>query len=286
MEANKEKQQQLQEQLNRIDETLTRIKSRIVIFSGKGGVGKTTVAVNLAYAFVNHHYQVGLLDADITGPNVPKMVGLEENTDLQKMQNIFMPKTKQGLKVISIAPLVPKDSPIIWRGPRRSGTIRQFLADVAWGNLDFLIADLPPGTGDEVLTVAQRMLPQIAIVVTTPQEISLTDCRRAVNMAKKLNIEKIGVIENMSGLICPHCKNEINIFDTGGGEKMAEEMGVFFLGRIPMEIETREGGDKGCPIVLANEECRTSQGFMAISENVLNFMLGESIRLQAERLEV
>lgn len=286
METNKEKQQQLQEQLNRIDETLTRRKSRIVIFSGKGGVGKTTVAVNLAYAFVNHHYKVGLLDADITGPNAPKMIGLQENTGLHKTQNFIEPQAKRGLKVISMAPLVPKDTPVIWRGPLRSGTIRQFLADVAWGNLDFLIADLPPGTGDEVLTVAQRMLPQMAIIVTTPQEVSLTDCRRAVNMAKRLKIEKIGVIENMSGFICPHCKKEIDVFGTGGGEKMAEEMGVFFLGCIPMEIETREGGDMGCPIVLANKECKTTRVFMDISESIVDLMLRESMCRHIENLKV
>ena len=151
----------------------------------------------------------------------------------------------------------------------RSSAITQFLSNVVWGNLDFLLADLPPGTGDEVLTTVQKMLPQMAIVVTTPQEISLVDCRRAVNMAKKLNIEKIGVVENMSGFICPHCGKEIDIFDTGGGEKMAREMDVIFLGRIPMELETRKGSDAGMPIVLSGKHSRTSKAFTIIAKNAI-----------------
>ncbi len=272
MNQPKDRTQQMEEQNRRIQQTLDRIKNRIVVFSGKGGVGKTTVAVNLAYALVAREKKVGLLDADITGPNVPKMIGLEGSPGVDGDSRAIAPQVKHGLNVISIAPLIPADAPVIWRGPLRSGAITQFLSDVIWGDLDFLLADLPPGTGDEVLTTAQRMLPQMAIVVTTPQEISLTDCRRAVNMAKKLNIAKVGVVENMSGLVCPHCGREIEIFGTGGGEKMADEMSAIFLGRIPMEMETREGGDTGSPIVLVNEESKTAQAFTTIAENVITLL--------------
>ncbi|MFH1941071.1 MAG: Mrp/NBP35 family ATP-binding protein [bacterium] len=259
----------MEEQNRRIEETLKRIKHRIVVFSGKGGVGKTTVAVNLAYSLLQQKLKVGLLDADITGPNVPKMIGLEGFPWIDSDKKNMLPQMKEGLQVISIAPLIPSDQPVIWRGPLRSGAITQFLSDVVWGELDFLLADLPPGTGDEVLTTAQKMLPQMAIVVTTPQEVSLIDCRRAVNMAKKLNIPIVGVVENMAGLICPHCAKEIDIFGSGGGEKMANEMGVVFLGRIPMEVETREDSDHGMPIVLSRKESKTTQAFNTIAQNVI-----------------
>ena len=259
----------MEEQNRRIEETLKRIKHRIVVFSGKGGVGKTTVAVNLAYSLLQQKLKVGLLDADITGPNVPKMIGLEGFPWIDSDKKNMLPQMKEGLQVISIAPLIPSDQPVIWRGPLRSGAITQFLSDVVWGELDFLLADLPPGTGDEVLTTAQKMLPQMAIVVTTPQEVSLIDCRRAVNMAKKLNIPIVGVVENMAGLICPHCAKEIDIFGSGGGEKMANEMGVVFLGRIPMEVETREDSDHGMPTVLSRKESKTTQAFNTIAQNVI-----------------
>jgi Mrp family chromosome partitioning ATPase len=268
MNPDSDRAKQIEEQDKRIDEVLEKIKHRIVVFSGKGGVGKTTVAVNLCYTLVGQNKQVGLLDADITGPNVPKMTGADSAPGVDEKSRQIIPQTKNGLQIISIAPMVPADQPVIWRGPLRSGTIRQFLADVVWGKLDYLLADLPPGTGDEVLTVAQKMLPQMAIIVTTPQEVSLTDCRRAVNMAKKLNIATIGVVENMSGLICPHCGKEIDIFSTGGGEKMAKQMGVEFLGRIPMEVKTRIAGDEGQPVVLSDPSSKTSEAFVRIAKKM------------------
>lgn len=267
MNVNSERMKQLEMQDQRIKNNLSKIKYRIVVFSGKGGVGKTTVSVNLAYTLVQQGLSVGLLDADITGPNVIKMVGLEGKPSITDDKKI-LPQVKDKLRIISIAPLVPADQPVIWRGPLRSGTIAQFLADVFWDNLYLLLADLPPGTGDEILTACQKMLPQIAIIVTTPQEVSLIDCRRAVNMAKKLNIKEIGVVENMAGLICPYCGNEIDFFGSGGGEAMAKEMNVHFLGRIPMEKEGRECGDAGTPIVIKYPESKTSQAFYEISRRL------------------
>jgi ATP-binding protein involved in chromosome partitioning len=209
-----------------------------------------------------------LLDADITGPNVPKMTGADSSPTVLEDSNQMIPQIKDGLSIISIEPMVPNDAPVIWRGPLRSGAIRQFLADVLWGELDFLVADLPPGTGDEVLTAVQEMHPDMAVVVTTPQELSLVDCRRAVNMAKKMEIPTIGVVENMAGLICPHCGNEIDLFGTGGGEDMAKRMKVDFLGRIPMELNNRLAGDQGKPVVLHNPESRTSEAFARIAANM------------------
>ncbi|RKY77011.1 ATP-binding protein [candidate division KSB1 bacterium] len=260
------------EQDQKIQKNLDLIKNRIVVFSGKGGVGKTTVAVNLSFALLRQGSSVGLLDADITGPNVPKMVGLNDMPGIDEKSKQIIPQIKDGLQVISIAPMIPADAPIIWRGPLRSGAITQFLSDVVWGQLDFLLADLPPGTGDEVLTTAQKMLPQMAIVVTTPQEVSLIDCRRAVNMAKKLQIKKIAVVENMSGLICPHCGKTIDLFGSGGGEKMAQEMGVAFLGKIPMEVSTRKSGDEGKPVVIENPESETGKAFLEIAKNTVSYL--------------
>jgi Mrp family chromosome partitioning ATPase len=184
----------------------------------------------------------------------------------------IMPQTKEGLQIISMAPMLPQNQPVIWRGPLRSNAIIQFLSDVVWGELDFLLADLPPGTGDEVLTTAQRMLPQMAIVVTTPQEVSLMDCRRAVNMASQLNIQTIAVIENMSGLTCPHCEKEIDLFGKGTGEQMAREMGVHFLGPVPMEVDTRKSGDDGIPVVLSKTKNRTARSFITITEKMVKLI--------------
>ncbi|MBN1893863.1 Mrp/NBP35 family ATP-binding protein [bacterium] len=268
MKPDTERAREMQEQAERIEGVLRGIKHRIVVFSGKGGVGKTTVAVNLAYALVKRAKKVGLLDADITGPNVPKMTGAVAPYAPGENPHEIHPHVREGLSIISIAPMLPEDSPVIWRGPLRSGAIRQFLADVVWGELDYLLADLPPGTGDEILTTVQEMHPQMAVVVTTPQEVSLVDCRRAVNMAKKMNIPVIGVIENMSGLICPHCGGEIDLFGTGGGKDMARRMGVAFLGRIPLEVKTRISGDQGKPVVLHDPESPVSAAFDSITQNV------------------
>lgn len=266
-----DQQKQIQEQNKRIEKNLKQIENRIVVFSGKGGVGKSTVAVNLSYALLAKKNKVGLLDADITGPNVPQMVGVTGKPEAMDRHKI-LPQIKKGLRVISIAPMIPENQPVLWRGPLRSGTINQFIGDVVWEKLDYLISDLPPGTGDEVLTATQTLKPKMAIVVTTPQEVSLLDCRRAVNMAKKLEIPNIAVVENMAGLICPNCGDEIDFFGKGGGKQMAEEMDVAYLGNIPMEKENRELGDTGKPPFLERPDSKTAESFKNIADNLENIL--------------
>ena len=263
-----EQKKLVEEQEKRISDNLKDIKHRIVVFSGKGGVGKTTVSVNLAYVLHLKGYKVGLLDADITGPNVVKMVGLKGEPFSEDGK--IIPHEKNGIKIISFASFMPPDQAVIWRGPLRSKAIEQFLGDVKWGKLDFLIADLPPGTGDEVLTIVQKMLPDMAIVVTTPQEVSLIDSRRAINMAKTMKIHDIGVVENMSGLKCPKCGYGIDLFGSGGGEHQANQLGVLFLGKIPINIEARKGADIGRPIVLHNPEADISKSMSAIAKKIEN----------------
>jgi ATP-binding protein involved in chromosome partitioning len=189
-----------------------------------------------------------LLDADVTGPDVPKMLGLED--ELHTHDRKIVPHIIHDLKVISIASLLGPHQPVIWRGPMRSKVLHQFLADVEWGRLDYLIADLPPGTGDEIISLTQKMEPDLAIIVTTPQEISLIDSARAINTAREMKVPRIAVIENMSGLICPLCGRRIDLFGSGGGQRQAEEMKVSFLGKIPIDIKAREMADCGRPVIL------------------------------------
>lgn len=262
-----EQNKKYEEEQKRILETLSKIKHRIAVFSGKGGVGKTTVGVNLAYALLMEGYATGLLDADITGPNVPKMLNVNE--DIIYLNEKIVPFEKYGAKMISIASLIKNGQPLIWRGPMRSKVINQFLADVDWGELDYLIADLPPGTGDEILTIGQEMKPDIAVVVTTPQEVSVLDAERAVNMAKKLEIPFIGIVENMSGFVCPHCSAVLNIFGEGGGKDLASLLNVHFLGSIPIDIDARILSDKGKPIVLEKPNCEVTSAFKSIA-SVIN----------------
>ena len=265
---NDEEKNILLEEQNRIEDTVSKIKHRIAVFSGKGGVGKTTVSVNLAYSLRLQGFSVGILDADITGPNVAKM--LDVNDELFVSDKTIIPYEKYGAKMISIAGSIGHGQPVIWRGPMRSKIINQFLADVEWGELDYLIADLPPGTGDEILTIVQKMKPDYAAIVTTPQEVSIIDAERAINMAKKLEIINIGVIENMSGFVCPHCSAVLNIFGEGGGERLANEFDVQFLGSIPIDIDARILGDKGTPIVLEKPDCEVSLSFKLISGLINN----------------
>jgi len=253
------------------DQPMQKIKHKILVMSNKGGVGKSTVAVNLAFGLAKKNLQVGLLDIDMHGPNIPKMLGIEDMVltgDEKRIQPVhFM----TNLKVVSMAFLLKdKGSPLIWRGPLKMGAIKQFLEDVEWGELDFMVIDSPPGTGDEPLSVVQ-LIKDIdgAIIVTTPQDLALLDSRKAVNFAKKLNMPVLGIVENMSGLDCPHCGKRIDLFKTGGGEKAAKEMGVPFLGRIPIEPGIVTSGDEGKPFLGSHSETETARLFAEIVTNVL-----------------
>jgi ATP-binding protein involved in chromosome partitioning len=240
------------------------VKNVIAVGAGKGGVGKTTVAVNLAIALAKCGGRVGIIDGDIYGPNVPIMLGMKAQltTDGQKI----VPAEKYGLKVISMGFLTQDDAPIIWRGPMLHGALQQFFREVAWGSLDYLVIDLPPGTGDVVLSLSQTVPVAGAIVVTTPQQVSLADSRRAIAMYKKLNIPPLGVIENMSYFVCPSCSYEADIFGHGGGEQMASELGVPFVGRIPIYQPIREGSDTGVPLLISEPDSPAGRAFMHAAE--------------------
>ncbi|MEW6088186.1 MAG: Mrp/NBP35 family ATP-binding protein [bacterium] len=243
-------EQEIQQE-ERLKANLAKIKNKFIVISGKGGVGKTTVSVNLAYGLAIEGYKVGVLDTDIHGPNVPKMMGIEKKRLIASESGIEPIKVLSNLKVISIALTTDdQDEPVIWRGPVKMGVINQFLSDVNWGELDYLIIDSPPGTGDEPLTVCQ-LIPDIngAIVVTTPQDVAILDSRKSVMFAKALKIPVIGIIENMSGFICPHCKEKTDLFKKGGGEKAAKDLNVPFLGSIPIEPEIVKLGDEGKPYI-------------------------------------
>jgi len=240
------------------------VKNIIAVGAGKGGVGKTTVAVNLAIALAKCGSKVGIIDGDIYGPNVPIMLGLKTQlvTDGQKI----MPAEKFGLQVISMGFLTADDAPIIWRGPMLHGALQQFFREVRWVDLDYLVIDLPPGTGDVALSLSQTVPVAGAIVVTTPQQVSLADSRRAVAMYKKLNIPTLGVVENMSYFVCPNCTHEADIFGHGGGEQMARDLSVPFLGRIPIYQPIREGSDTGVPLLVGDPDSPAGRAFMAAAE--------------------
>ncbi len=240
------------------------VKNVIAVGAGKGGVGKTTVSVNLAIALAKCGSRVGIIDGDIYGPNVPIMLGLKTQlvTDGQKI----VPAEKYGLQVISMGFLTSDDAPIIWRGPMLHGALQQFFREVRWAELDYLVIDLPPGTGDVALSLSQTVPVAGAIVVTTPQQVSLADSRRAVAMYKKLNIPTLGVIENMSHFVCPSCHHEADIFGAGGGERMAADLNIPFVGRIPIYQPIREGGDAGVPLMISEPESPAARAFMAAAE--------------------
>jgi ATP-binding protein involved in chromosome partitioning len=242
------------------------VKNVIAIGAGKGGVGKTTVAVNLAIALAKCGGRVGLIDADIYGPNVPIMLGVK--TQLTTDGEKIVPAEKFGLQVISMGFLTSDDAPIIWRGPMLHGALQQFFREVRWRDLDYMVVDLPPGTGDVALSLSQTIPVAGSVVVTTPQQVSLADSRRAVAMYKKLNIPPLGLIENMSHFVCPECQHEADIFGHGGGEKMATELGIPFLGRIPIYQPIREGSDAGVPLMISEPDSPASRAFMAAAERM------------------
>jgi len=255
-----------------IDKKMAKIKHKIVVMSGKGGVGKTTVASNLAMALALNGFTVGVIDADITGPNIPKMMGIPPdhlpNIDAEN-KRIIPVHGPLNMKIMSMAFLLQdQDTPIVWRGPLKMGAINQFLNDVEWGNLDFLVIDLPPGTSDEIISILQLVKDAKSIVVTTPQDVALLDSRKSINLGIKMTGGILGVVENMSGYECPHCGKEIDIFGKEGGKKAAQEMGVTFLGAIPLDPDIRIDSDKGSPYVVKHENAPAKKAFDEIVKNI------------------
>lgn len=269
----------------KVKRNIQKIKHKIVVMSGKGGVGKSTIATNLAFSLSMHGAEVGLLDVDITGPNIPKMLNIEDERLMSNKDGIIPIILPPHLKVMSMAFLLKdKDTPVIWRGPLKMQVIQQFLGDVVWGNLDYLIIDLPPGTGDEPLSIAQ-LIPNSsgAIIVTTPQDVALLDSRKAVNFAKALKMPVIGILENMSGLICPYCKKNIDLFKAGGGAKASKDLSVPFLGEIPIDPKIVETGDSGKPFVLEHSHSKSVNVFEGIVEKIENFVNGGEIHARRPR---
>jgi len=242
------------------------IRNIIAVGAGKGGVGKTTVAVNLAIALARLGGRVGIIDGDIYGPNVPIMLGVQ--TQLQHDGEKIMPAEKYGITAVSMGFLTSDDAPVIWRGPMLHGVVNQFFRDVRWPELDYLIVDMPPGTGDVALSLSQSVPVSGAVVVTTPQRVSLADTRRAVKMYEKLNAPVLGLIENMSHFVCPGCGREADLFGRGGGEQLATDLNVPFLGRIPLYEPVRSGGDAGVPIVVGEPESAPARAIVAAAERV------------------
>src|SRR5438270_1311192 len=247
--------------------TVEGVRNIIAISSGKGGVGKSTVAVNLAVSLARDGARVGLMDADVYGPNVPMMLGVAGERPSVNV-NKLVPLEAHGIRLMSMAVLKPGDEPLIVRGPILHSLVRQFLQDVEWGELDYLIVDMPPGTGDVQLSLAQLVPVQGAVVVTTPQEVSLSDVRRAVKMFEQVNIPLLGVIENMSYFIAPDTGNRYEIFGRGGGQKLCDEYGLNFLGEVPLGMEVREGGDKGIPVVVSAPDSPQSAAFHHVADEV------------------
>lgn len=250
--------------------TLGKIRHKIFVMSGKGGVGKSSVTVNTAAALARRGFKVGVLDVDMHGPSVPNLLGLTSTVEMDEDGRRMLPAAyNENLSVISMDSLLQdKDQAILWRGPKKSAAIRQFIADVNWGDLDFLFIDSPPGTGDEHMTVLKSIPDALCVVVTTPQEISLADVRKAVNFLQYANANVLGVVENMSGLICPHCGQEIDLFKKGGGEELAKRYGLKFLGAVPLDPATVVAADLGVPVVYLEAEGPAKTAFSALADAI------------------
>ncbi len=269
------------ERMKRVKDRMSKVKHKIAVISGKGGVGKSVVTVNLAMAFAVRGYtdKVGILDTDITGPSVPKIIGLQGEKVVSTLKGEIVPVVGPvGIKVVSVALMLEtEETPVIWRGPLKARAITQLLSDIIWGELDFLFIDLPPGTGDEPLSIMQ-LLPDMdgVVIVTIPSEVSQIVVKKAVTFARRLKVPIIGVIENMSGFVCPNCGEEIDIFKRGGGQKIAKDMNIPFLGRIPIDPEICDYSDKGLPFITENKNSPATKAFMEIVKKIEEFLNQEN----------
>ena len=258
-----------------VSRSLNRIKNKFIVMSGKGGVGKTSTAVNIAIALANQGLKVGIMDVDLHGPDVPRMLGLTGMPDVNSSRKLNPMRYSDRLTAISMESFLPKrDDAIIWRGPLKFSAIRQFIADVDWGELDFLVIDSPPGTGDEPLTVAQQIQDAKAIIVTTPQEVALADVRKSISFCRTVRLDIFGLVENMSGLNCPHCGEIIDLFGVGGGERTARETGIAFLGRIPMDPRMVACGDSGVSFQKTYPDSAVAKAFRGIAEQMAKSKVG------------
>jgi len=255
----------------------------VAVASGKGGVGKSTTAVNLALAFSQAGHRTAILDADIYGPSLPLMLGITEKPDSPDGEKL-LPIEKYGLKCMSIGFMVPSDTPMIWRGPMVMGALEQMMGDVEWGPLDVLVVDMPPGTGDAQLTMAQRVALAGAVIVSTPQDLALLDARKGLNMFKRVEVPVLGIIENMSYFLCPHCGGRSDIFTHGGAQTAAGQMGVDFLGEIPLDMAIREGSDSGRPVVAADPDSAHAAAYRAIAEKIWASVGSDANRMAAPEI--
>jgi Mrp family chromosome partitioning ATPase len=254
-----------------IKDNLARIKHKIFVLSGKGGVGKSSVSANLAATLAKKGYKTGLMDVDVHGPSIAQMFNITELLDIAPDTKQLLPKRiNENLTVVSVQALMQdKDQAVIWRGPAKTGIIKQFIGSVAWGNLDFLVIDAPPGTGDEPLTVVQTIPDARGIIVTTPQEVALADVRKSISFCKTVKMETLGIIENMAGYTCPHCNKHIDLFKSGGGEKTAKAQDLNFLGSIPFDTRVVESGDDGVPVMMYEAPGPFKDAFEKVVENIL-----------------
>ena len=250
-------------------QSLKKIKNKFIVMSGKGGVGKTSVSVNIAMALAKRGSKVGLMDVDVHGPDIPRMLGLKEMLSASEDKKLLPISYSSNLSAVSIESLMPnKDDAIIWRGPIKHSAIRQFIGEVDWGNLDYLIIDSPPGTGDEPLTVAQLIKDARAIIVTTPQEVALADVRKSINFCRTVKMEIFGLIENMSGFTCPHCGKQVDIFGTGGGERTAKMTNIELLGKIPFDPKLVKCSDSGVSYLEGYRDSAVTKAFTGIAEKI------------------
>jgi ATP-binding protein involved in chromosome partitioning len=255
---------------DKIKSSLSKIKHKIFVLSGKGGVGKSSVSANLAASLSKQGYKTGLMDVDVHGPSIAHMLGLTELLDMSENQMLLPKQVNENLKVVSVQALMQdKDQAIIWRGPAKTGMIRQFVSSVEWGELDFLIIDAPPGTGDEPLTIVQTIPEALGVIVTTPQEVALADIRKSISFCKTVHLKTLGIVENMAGFKCPHCQENIDLFSAGGGEKTAETSGLDFLGSIPFDTNVVASGDSGVPMMMNADDSAFSKAFQTVVDNIL-----------------